>query len=375
MKPRHYPLLTAIGGTLLTVAPLMMVYAFSGHADTAQVVSDSLQPESHAGAEAPFSAAKPDSSRRNDTVTADSEFQDADRELSAELMQADAAQQTAGLDQHSPELPAEILTGVSTLMPVIDSPDVSVVLSPAIDSGAEPTGPAPLTEQEAPEYPSRPDVTSTYYQATGHLAMLTEMLVPNPPVSSQNSEQHSESGTTDTDKSGTSDTNEAASGKSRRERNRKSKVSSQAGADQDRVPAAASPGSERGSAMPGSTTEMDQPALIEEVLVQTPVEKAPVGRVENVVAKTTARGWPVALVKSDLPDDVWWVQQMVGIQGDSFGARVNFGNEYSLEGSSYRMVVVFLDSPDEVRRFRIAKQFKQIPEGVRRSREFTYVRN
>lgn len=205
--------------------------------------------------------------------------------------------------------------------------------------------------------------------------MLTEMLVPNPPVSSQDSEQQSESGTTAADKSGTSDKNKEASGKIRRERNRKSKDGGEALADQGPEPPAKSSTSELASARPGTFIEVDDPALIEEVLVQTPVEKAPVGRVENVVAKTTARGWPVALVKSDLPDDVWWVQQMVGIQGDSFGARVNFGNEYSLEGSSYRMVVVFLDSPDEVRRFRIAKQFKQIPEGVRRSREFTYVRN
>lgn len=39
------------------------------------------------------------------------------------------------------------------------------------------------------------------------------------------------------------------------------------------------------------------------------------------------------------------------------------------------MVIVFLDSPDEVRRFQIAKQFKDIPEGTRRSRGFHYIRN
>ena len=115
--------------------------------------------------------------------------------------------------------------------------------------------------------------------------------------------------------------------------------------------------------------------MLEDVAVQTPLESAPVGRVENVVAISNARGWPVALIRSDLPDDVWWVQQMVGIQAHSFAARVNFGNEYSLSGSEYSLVIVFLDSPDEVRRFRIAKQFKEIPEGVRRSREFHYIRN
>ena len=95
---------------------------------------------------------------------------------------------------------------------------------------------------------------------------------------------------------------------------------------------------------------------------------------ENLVAVTRTKGWPIALIKSDLPDDHWWVQQMVGVRGNSFAARVNFGNEQSISGSVYHLVFVFLDSPDEVRRFRIAKQFKELPKGIRHSREYTFVR-
>ena len=115
-------------------------------------------------------------------------------------------------------------------------------------------------------------------------------------------------------------------------------------------------------------------AVMEEVILQQPLESRTVGRMENVVAVTRAQGWPVALVKSDLPDDQWWVQQMVGIRGNAFAARVNFGNEHSIRGSVYHLVFVFLDSPDEVRRFRIAKQFRKLPEGIRRSREYTFTR-
>lgn len=115
------------------------------------------------------------------------------------------------------------------------------------------------------------------------------------------------------------------------------------------------------------------PAL-EDVILQQPLENRRVNRVESVVAVTRAKGWPIALVRSNLPDDFWWVQQMVGIRGNAFAARVNFGNDASLPGSVYHMVVVFLDSPDEVRRFRIAKKFKELPEGARHSREFTFVR-
>ena len=115
-------------------------------------------------------------------------------------------------------------------------------------------------------------------------------------------------------------------------------------------------------------------AVLEEVILQQPLESRMVARMENVVAVTKAQGWPIALVKSDLPDDYWWVQQMVGIRGNAFAARVNFGNEHSIRGSVYHLIFVFLDSPDEVRRFRIAKQFKDLPEGIRRSREYTFTR-
>lgn len=111
-----------------------------------------------------------------------------------------------------------------------------------------------------------------------------------------------------------------------------------------------------------------------DVVLQQPFEQRPVQKVENLIATTQEPGWPIALVRSDIPGDAWWVQQMVGIRHRSFASRVNFGNNDSLPGSVYHLVIVFLDSADEARRFRIAKQFKEIPEGLRRSREYTFVR-
>ena len=113
---------------------------------------------------------------------------------------------------------------------------------------------------------------------------------------------------------------------------------------------------------------------IVDIIIQQPSERRPVNKVENLIATTQQPGWPIALVRSDIPDDVWWVQQMVGIRNRSFASRVNFGNDNSIPGSVYHLTIVFLDSADEARRFRIAKQFKEIPEGLRRSREFTFVR-
>ncbi|APZ93950.1 hypothetical protein Fuma_03568 [Fuerstiella marisgermanici] len=118
----------------------------------------------------------------------------------------------------------------------------------------------------------------------------------------------------------------------------------------------------------------ETPAEVVDIILQQPLESRPVSKIENLVAVTRTTGFPIALVRSGLPDDHWWVQQMVGARGNAFAGRVNFGNEDSIPGSVYHLVIVFLDSPDEVRRFRIAKQFRKLPEGIRRSREFTFVR-
>lgn len=215
------------------------------------------------------------------------------------------------------------------------------------------------------EMPTRPDTGASYYEATGHLAMRTQPTIPD------QSQPASQNATPKV----TADTADSASAKGSKSKKRKSK------SDDDLSTETVADVIRDASRQPvdmkvrgNKETPLDD-EFLEDVAIQTPLESAPVGRVENVVAMTRAKGWPIALIRSDLPDDVWWVQQVVGIQGNSFAARVNFGNEYSLSGSAFDMVIVFLDSADEVRRFRIAKQFKEVPKGVRHSREFRYIRN
>ena len=219
------------------------------------------------------------------------------------------------------------------------------------------------------EIPTRPNAGASYYEATGHLAMRTQPELPDKVAN------HSQPTSQDVTKKATAETVDNPSVRTSKSKKRKPKndddVSTETVADV--INEASRQPIERSA--PGNKATPLNDEFMEEVVIQTPLESSPVGRVENVVAMTRARGWPIALIRSDLPDDVWWVQQVVGIQGNSFAARVNFGNEYSLSGSSFDMVIVFLDSPDEVRRFRIAKQFKEIPKGVRHSREFHYIRD
>lgn len=117
----------------------------------------------------------------------------------------------------------------------------------------------------------------------------------------------------------------------------------------------------------------DNSSPLVDLILQSPLESRGVQRVENVMAVTNETGWPIALIRSDLPDSRWWVQQITSITGKTFSARINFGNTESLSGGKYRLVFVFLDTRDEIQRFRIAKQFKEIPKGVRRSREYHHV--
>jgi hypothetical protein len=124
----------------------------------------------------------------------------------------------------------------------------------------------------------------------------------------------------------------------------------------------------------GAVREDPKPQLVNIKVVSHP-EGGVVPRVVDVVAQTSAAGWPVVLVRSELNDECWWAQQSVGRQGQYIAARAHFGNERSFRGSSFRMVILLLDTPEEAVRFQTARQFKEIPRGIRRSKEFKFVRH
>lgn len=111
-----------------------------------------------------------------------------------------------------------------------------------------------------------------------------------------------------------------------------------------------------------------------DVSVSRPEPGNVVSRWESLIATTLEPGWPVVLVRSEVKGDAWWVQQVVARRGNVIGARVNFGNEESLSGHRFELVVLLLDSSAEAVRFRTAREFKQLPKGTRHSKIFRYVR-
>ncbi len=316
MKRKHYPLVTGVLAALLTATPLLLLtalFAYQGDTDTSEIsdvellsnTNDSARPVASEPAVVTPAAPRLASNASSTPVQLPAQSYSAPTPVPqiAPVPVEPTSETTPTAVTEAVPLPAD---AASETVAVADA-GVAVPLEMVHEIPV-----AASNNSEMLDAPSRVAVDESYYQATGHLA-----LVSQPQVMDNGA----------------------------------------------------------GASMPpaGDKDEVD-PALLEEVIIQTPVEKVYVAQVENLVANTKAKGWPIALVKSDIPDDVWWVQQVVGIQGNSFAARVNFGNHNSISGSTYTMVIVFLDSADEVRRFRIAKQFKDIPEGIRRSREFNYVR-
>ena len=235
------------------------------------------------------------------------------------------------------------------------SPQIEIIPG-AVASVPDSGNKAPLAEEAAPAV--------SYYDSTRHLAMLKQQ--PTDPANTNSGHAFGDKGSTsDKVQSDAADNSSRASSK-RRSRSGNRDAGGPNTEDAETI--------ETARMEDGTVESHTTDPLLEDVVIQTHSEQRPVSRIENLMAMTRAKGWPVALVRSDLPGDDWWVQQMVGIHGNAFSARVNFGNEQSIAGSVYRLVFVFLDSPDEVRRFRIAKQFKEIPEGIRHSREFFFVR-
>ena len=380
MKRKHYPIVTVAIATLLTVTPLLLLslslnrsstdsdIASVGSRDDNLRSSVTVQPTA---SKAPVSAS---TERKVTAVFADRSMTPA-APLTAEQLAAPARPESKQLSSRLPEVSVAI-PSVAPLGNDVPEPADAVIsdlseipLAPELVPAKFPQAGPVVADMGMIELPKQPDAGASYYEATGHLALRTKPQVLDSLAS------HTESPAPAMEPQRVADADEVASEKSRKSKSRSSKSEEKKSAEAVSDLVSSDPESPVDVPRTFIKAKADKDELVEEVVIQTPVESALVGRVENVVAMTRAKGWPIALIRSDLPDDVWWVQQVVGIQGNSFAARVNFGNEYSVSGSAFSMVIVFLDSPDEVRRFRIAKQFKDIPEGVRHSREFHYIRN
>lgn len=110
------------------------------------------------------------------------------------------------------------------------------------------------------------------------------------------------------------------------------------------------------------------------IVLLSPQDGGNVGQVVDLVAQTDVAGYPVVLVRADNDDEYWWVQHFVARRNQYIAARAHFGNNDSFPGSPYALTILMLDSAEEAVRFRAARQFKELPKGIPRSKVFHFVR-
>jgi hypothetical protein len=106
-----------------------------------------------------------------------------------------------------------------------------------------------------------------------------------------------------------------------------------------------------------------------------PSQDAKVEMMSEVTGKVLMRGWPMVLVRADLPDCLWWAQQWAEPTAAAgyFKAKVRFGNDKSKDGSRFRLVVVMAKSEEDAKRFQPGSSFKDLPEELPRSAETVVV--
>ena len=87
-----------------------------------------------------------------------------------------------------------------------------------------------------------------------------------------------------------------------------------------------------------------------------------VGRVQDVVATVTEVGQPIVFVKSDTPNEPWWVQNVPRPSGlKQFSVRLIFGNEKTPPGSKFHVVAMLLPNNPSATQYHVGQQLAQLP--------------
>lgn len=88
-----------------------------------------------------------------------------------------------------------------------------------------------------------------------------------------------------------------------------------------------------------------------------------VGRVQEVEGNVNAPGMPIVFIKSGLPTEPWWVQNLPTPTGPKqFKVRLLFGNEKSAPGSQFHVVTVLMPKGAKLQDYKVGTQHHSLPE-------------
>lgn len=120
-----------------------------------------------------------------------------------------------------------------------------------------------------------------------------------------------------------------------------------------------------------SAIAAEKPAAV----IVSPKAKQEVERTAELTGKALIRGWPVVVVRPEQGDATWWVQDPVVVkQPGYFQAPLIFGNENTVVGTKFRVVVLMLQSAEEAKKFTPGQELKSLPEAAPRSAEIVVTR-
>lgn len=105
--------------------------------------------------------------------------------------------------------------------------------------------------------------------------------------------------------------------------------------------------------------KVERPAAV----VVRPRADQKVERREILRAKAIQRGWPIVLVSPDEPTREWWVQQLPQrAEPGQFTCEVHFGNDETLVGTRFLVVVLMTPTTGEALRFHVGQMLDELPD-------------
>lgn len=107
-------------------------------------------------------------------------------------------------------------------------------------------------------------------------------------------------------------------------------------------------------------------------VIQSPKADARVRREDRVRGVIKKEGVPLVLIRSAQADNPWWVQETKRQENGEFTADARFGNETTLGGSLFRVVVV-LATEKQAASLPVGHTLKSIPKDLLTSKEIHVV--
>lgn len=105
-------------------------------------------------------------------------------------------------------------------------------------------------------------------------------------------------------------------------------------------------------------------------LITFPEPDAKVKTITEISGKMTSEGWPVVIVRSDAPNDHWWIQGPAKFgEGGSFTSSVRFGNDKTPNGKGFIVAVLTFPSAKAAEAYLPGISLENLPVGIAMSKE------